>query len=51
WSERRDHLAGSLAVSLLDRSLAAGWLRRSKDSRALQLTPPGAQVFARWIRP
>lgn len=51
WSERRDHLAGNLAVSLLDRSLAAGWLRRSKDSRALQLTPPGAQVLARWIRP
>ena len=51
WSERRDHLAGSLAVTLLDHSLEQGWVRRTKDSRALQLTPPGAKAFARWIRP
>lgn len=51
WSERRDHLAGSLAVSLLDRSLEEGWLRRTKDSRALQLTPPGEKALSRWIRP
>jgi hypothetical protein len=50
WSERRDHLAGSLAVALLDHSLEQGWVRRTKDSRALQLTPPGAQALARWIR-
>ncbi len=49
WSERRDHLAGSLAVSLLEHGLAQGWLRRSKGSRALQLTPPGATALARWI--
>ena len=50
WSERRDHLAGALAVSLLDHSLDHGWLRRTKDSRALQLTPPGERALARWIR-
>jgi len=49
WSERRDHLAGSLAVTLLDHSLAQGWLRRVKDTRALQLTPPGAKALGRWI--
>ena len=49
WSERRDHLAGSFAVALLDHSLAQGWLRRVKDTRALQLTPPGARALARWI--
>ena len=49
WSERRDHLAGSLAVSLLDHGLAQGWLRRIKDSRALQLTPPGVQALAPWL--
>lgn len=49
WSERRDHLAGSLAVSLLDHFLEHGWLRRTKDSRALQLTTPGAQALAHWI--
>jgi DNA-binding transcriptional ArsR family regulator len=51
WSERRDHLAGSLAVSLLDHSVAQGWVRRTRGSRALQLTPPGAQALARWIGP
>ena len=50
WSERRDHLAGSLAVTLLDHSLDQGWLRRTKDSRALRLTPPGEKALARWIR-
>ncbi len=51
WSERRDHLAGSLAVALLDHSLGQGWLRRTKGSRALQLTPPGERALSRWIRP
>lgn len=51
WSERRDHLAGSFAVALLDHGLAQGWLRRVKDTRALQLTPPGARALARWIQP
>lgn len=50
WSERRDHLAGSPAVTLLDHSLDQGWLRRTKDSRALRLTPPGEKALARWIR-
>jgi DNA-binding transcriptional ArsR family regulator len=49
WSERRDHLAGTLASSLLDHGLAAGWLRRAKGSRALQITPPGRQALGRWI--
>jgi DNA-binding transcriptional ArsR family regulator len=51
WSERRDHLAGSLAVALLDHGLDQGWVRRIKDSRALQLTPPGAQALGRWLNP
>jgi DNA-binding transcriptional ArsR family regulator len=51
WSERRDHLAGSLAVALLDHGLAQGWVRRTRGSRALQLTPPGAQALARWLGP
>ncbi len=49
WSERRDHLAGSLAVCLLDHGLEQGWVRRTPGSRALQLTPPGNQALARWI--
>jgi len=49
WSERRDHLAGGLAVALLDHAVEHGWLRRTAGSRALTLTPPGAAALARWI--
>jgi len=49
WSERRDHLAGGLAVALLEHAVAQGWLRRQSGSRALTLTPPGASALARWI--
>lgn len=49
WSERRDHLAGSFAVALLEHALESGWLTRRKASRALTLTPAGAQALAPWI--
>ncbi|HKX43489.1 MAG TPA: winged helix-turn-helix domain-containing protein [Burkholderiaceae bacterium] len=49
WSERRDHLAGALAVALLEHAFAQGWLRRTAGSRALTLTPPGAKALAPWI--
>ncbi|MEO5735594.1 MAG: helix-turn-helix transcriptional regulator [Rubrivivax sp.] len=42
WSERRDHLAGSLASALLARALEQKWVRRRQGSgRALQCTPAG----------
>ena len=43
WSERRDHLAGSLAIALLDHYLERDWLRADKQSRALTITPIGQQ--------
>jgi DNA-binding transcriptional ArsR family regulator len=49
WSERRDHLAGGLAVALLEHAVSSDWLRRTTGSRALTLTPPGAQALSRWI--
>lgn len=49
WSERRDHLAGTLAVSLLELSLERGWLRRVEGSRALRLTPSGTKALAPWL--
>ncbi|MBS0447840.1 MAG: helix-turn-helix transcriptional regulator [Proteobacteria bacterium] len=49
WSERRDHLAGSLAVALFELGLERDWLRRTAGSRALQLTPPGAQALEPWL--
>ena len=49
WSERRDHLAGTLAVALLEHAIGHGWLRRTSGSRALTLTPPGKKALAPWI--
>lgn len=41
WSERRYHIAGSLAASLFDKMLASGWLRKTKNSRAIIITGEG----------
>ena len=41
WSERRHHLAGRLATSLLEHFVARRWLARTPRSRALKLTPQG----------
>jgi DNA-binding transcriptional ArsR family regulator len=49
WSERRDHLAGGLAVALLEHGVQHGWLRRTEGSRALKLTPTGAKALAPWL--
>jgi DNA-binding transcriptional ArsR family regulator len=50
WSERRDHLAGTLAVALLEHCIAEGWLRRQSGSRALRLMPSGAKALAPWLQ-
>lgn len=41
WSERREHLAGTLATALLQHHLAQDWLRADSQSRGLVLTPKG----------
>jgi DNA-binding transcriptional ArsR family regulator len=41
WSERRDHLAGSLGAALADRLLALGWIERRRDTRAVRITDAG----------
>jgi DNA-binding transcriptional ArsR family regulator len=41
WSERRDHFAGSLAVSFLDTMIANCWLKRDEKARSLTLTAAG----------
>lgn len=41
WSERRPHLAGSLAKSILNKMIAEDWMRKIKDSRTLLITSKG----------
>ncbi len=45
WSERRPHLAGRIGATLLDRSLALGWIGRTAESRALRITRAGEVGF------
>ncbi|WP_082609574.1 helix-turn-helix transcriptional regulator [Bosea sp. Root381] len=47
WSERRPHLAGSLAAALACRCFEMGWVLRRKDSRAVTLTEEGRAVLAK----
>jgi len=49
WSERRDHLAGGLAVALLDYFIASGWLVRTAGSRALTPTAKGREKLGRLL--
>lgn len=41
WSERRYHIAGSLAASLLDKMLSSDWIRKTKNSREVIITAKG----------
>ncbi|WP_323183126.1 helix-turn-helix domain-containing protein [Paraburkholderia sp. CNPSo 3076] len=41
WTERQHHLAGPLGVALLTLLCERGWMRRSRASRAVQVTPRG----------
>jgi DNA-binding transcriptional ArsR family regulator len=45
WSERRHHLAGRLATSLLDHFIERRWLARQPASRGLALTPQGRRAL------
>jgi DNA-binding transcriptional ArsR family regulator len=49
WSERREHLAGTLATALLQHHLAQDWLRADSQSRALMLTPKGQRELLPWL--
>jgi DNA-binding transcriptional ArsR family regulator len=46
WSERKPHLAGSLAAALACRCFETGWVLRRKDTRAVTLTPEGEEALA-----
>lgn len=41
WTEQRHHIAGGLGRAILDRFLAAEWLRRTPRHRALTVTASG----------
>lgn len=46
WSERRNHLAGSLGRAMMTRMIDLGWARRDAQSRVVHITPKGVAGFA-----
>jgi DNA-binding transcriptional ArsR family regulator len=50
WSERRDHIAGSLAAAMLDLMISADWLRRTKNSRAVLITGIGQKKMHQYLK-
>lgn len=46
WTERRDHLAGSLPAALMDHLLDEKWLTRRRDKRQLAVTEIGRTELA-----
>lgn len=45
WSERRHHLAGSLAAALWSRLHELGWAERQKNSRVVRFTAKGRRAL------
>jgi hypothetical protein len=49
WSERREHLGGSLGAALAMHFLERDWLRRVRGERALLVTAAGRTGFSRTL--
>jgi DNA-binding transcriptional ArsR family regulator len=45
WTERKPHVGGAIGAALAERWLALGWIARTKDSRAVTVTPEGERSF------
>ncbi|OXG08854.1 ArsR family transcriptional regulator [Flavobacterium araucananum] len=50
WSERRNHIAGSIGTSLLNKMLEQDWIRKTKDSRAITITGKGEKEFLKYFK-
>jgi hypothetical protein len=49
WTEQRHHLSGALGRAILDRFLAAEWVKRMPRGRAVKVTPEGRTALADWF--
>lgn len=45
WTERRDHLGGALGSALCTQLLQRGWLTRTRQHRAVTITPAGSRAL------
>jgi DNA-binding transcriptional ArsR family regulator len=51
WSERRYHLAGWVGAEICRRCTDLGWIKRARDTRAVQLTPVGKAGLSQLLGP
>jgi DNA-binding transcriptional ArsR family regulator len=47
WSERRNHLAGTLGSVLAEHLFECGWIQRRRESRAVRITELGCRELQR----
>lgn len=50
WSERQYHLAGALGAALLNIMLEDGWMRRTRNSRAVIITAKGQKSLYTYFK-
>ena len=48
-TQRRPHLGGALGAALLNLYIARGWILRTRQSRAVNITPKGDEGFAKLL--
>jgi DNA-binding transcriptional ArsR family regulator len=46
WTERRYHMAGAVGASFCAHCVSAGWVRRLRDNRAVEVSAEGRAAFA-----
>lgn len=46
WTERRHHIAGVVGAAFCGHCLSSGWVRRQRDSRALEVSPEGRAALS-----
>ena len=50
WSERRNHIAGSIGALLLNKMITEDWIRRNKNSRAITITGKGEKELLKYFK-
>lgn len=50
WSERRNHIAGSIGTLLLNKMINEDWLRKTKNSRAVTITGKGEKELFNYFK-
>jgi len=50
WSERRNHIAGSIGTLLFNKMLKEDWLRKTENSRAITVTGKGEKELLKYFK-